>query len=387
MNILYMTLNYAIDEEGLYGDLISGLLKKGHKIALIRPEKSTKLFKVKENFEILDVKTGNPFEKNKFKKGMNQLLLNYYFKRAIKKWLNNRKFDLILYATPPITLCGTIIYCKDKYNAKTFLMLKDIFPQNAVDLKLIRKDGIIYKYFRKQEREYYKISDFIGCMSKGNVEFIKRYNPDILSSKLSIFPNSIDITNLKETIFNKEKTVFIFGGNLGIPQNIEGLLNIIKKMENYKKAEFVIVGQGTEKEKIEKFLENKVVSNLKFLEFLPQDQYENLLQTADIGLISLDPRFTIPNIPSKFQTYLKLKKPVLAITDTSTDLREMIVDNNCGWWCDARNEEMITKTIREICENKEEQLKKGGNGFEYLKREFDIKNNIKIIEEFMKNMT
>ncbi|RGS74705.1 hypothetical protein [Coprococcus sp. AF21-14LB] len=103
----------------------------------------------------------------------------------------------------------------------------------------------------------------------------------------------------------------------------------------------------------------------------------------DVGLISLDPRFTIPNIPSKFQTYLKLKKPVFAMTDRNTDLKEMIEDHKCGWWCAADNEAEIIQTIKYICENKEEQIQKGKNGFEYLKQEFDVEKNVDKIEAFM----
>ncbi|MBS9776000.1 MAG: glycosyltransferase family 4 protein [Fusobacterium sp.] len=384
MKILYMTIRYDITGKGLYQDFVNELNRKNHEVVIVRSSQETKLFSIDKKLKVLDVKTGNPFEKNKFKKGMNQILLNYYFKRAIRKKLKTEKFDLILYATPPITLCGVISYCKKEYKAKTFLMLKDIFPQNAVDLGMIKKNSFIYKYFRKKEKEYYEISDFIGCMSKGNIDYVKKNNPELSEKKIGLFPNSIIIKNIKQTIFNKNKTIFIFGGNLGIPQNIEGLLNIIEKMKDYPKAEFIIIGQGTEKEKVKQFYEQKKLKNFKFMSYLPQDEYEKVLQTADVGIISLDSRFTIPNIPSRFQAYLKLKKPTLAITDTNTDLKEMILDNNCGWWCNAIEQQTILGTIRKICENKEEQKQKGENGFKYLCKEFDVKDNVKKIEVFMK---
>lgn len=384
MNILYLTVSYNIEGMGLYQDLVKELLVKENNITIVRPEKKTQLLRINKKLKVLDVKTGNPFEKNKLKKGINQIFLSLYFKKAIKKYLVEEKYDLILYATPPITLCGTIKYCKKKYDAKTFLMLKDIFPQNAVDLKMLNKQSIIYKYFRKQEEEYYRISDFIGCMSKGNIEYLKNNNQRINVDKIGLFPNSIAIKDIKETVFNKDKTVFIFGGNLGIPQNIDGLLYIIEKLKNYSKAQFIIIGRGTEKEKVKKFYETKKIKNFIFMDYLPQDKYEKMLQTADVGVISLDSRFTIPNIPSRFQVYLKLKKPTLAITDINTDLKEMIIENDCGWWCDARNKDKVIETIKNICENKEEQKQKGNNGFEYLCKEFDVRYNVDIIEKFMK---
>lgn len=379
-----MTISYRFDRTGLYQNLVEELLEKGHTITIVKTEKKNKYKKINSNLSVLDVKTGSPFEKNKFKKGFNLILLNKYFKNAIKKYLSKEKFDLILYETPPITLYETVKYCKNKYSAKTFLMLKDIFPQNAVDLEMIRKNGLIFKYFRNKEKKYYKYSDYIGCMSQGNIDFIKKHNSEIDINKLDIFPNSIKIEEVDAT-FNENKTVFMFGGNLGKPQNTPLLLKIAKELENYRKAEFIIIGNGTEVGKIEEFSKKYNLSNFKYMKELPQNEYEKILEKADVGVISLDSRFTIPNIPSRFQGYMKLKKPTLAIMDINTDLKDMIQDNNCGWWCDARDERKIIETIKLICENKEQQIEYGENGFKYLCKAFDVKENVRKIEEFMEN--
>ncbi len=308
------------------------------------------------------------------------------FKNAINKFLSSEKYDLILYATPPVTLGSVVQFCKKKYNAKTFLMLKDIFPQNAVDLEMIRKNGLLYKYFRKQERRYYRYSDFIGCMSEGNQNYIIKHNADVSPDKLCVFPNSITIDEVEGTSFHEEKTVFIFGGNLGKPQNISSLLKIIKALKNYQKAEFIIVGNGVEQSRIIELIKTEGCNNLVYRDMLPQTEYEELLKRADVGLISLDPRFTIPNIPSKFQSYLKLKKPILAITDTNTDLKDLIAEGKCGWWCDALKMENIISTVQTICENKQAQIQKGKNGFKFLKDKYNVEHNVEILENlFIKN--
>ena len=73
------------------------------------------------------------------------------------------------------TFKKVIDYFKKRDNATTFLLLKDIFPQNAVDLGILSKrgvKGIIYRFFRKKERDLYRISDYIGCMSPANVAYV-----------------------------------------------------------------------------------------------------------------------------------------------------------------------------------------------------------------------
>lgn len=386
MKILYITMSYNPTANNLYNNLVDELLKNGHEITVVRSDskcEETSYEEVSDKYYLLNVKTGNPFESNLVKKGINQISLERFFKKAIKEFLARETYDLILYATPPITLSGVISYCKKYYNAKTFLMLKDIFPQNAVDLGMFSKGSIIYKYFRFVEKKYYTISDYIGCMSQGNIDFVKRHNPTVNYDKLHVFYNSINVENCGKTTFNDDYTKFIFGGNLGKPQNIPYLLEIIKELDGYSKAKFQIIGSGTEQKRISEFIEKNNLSNLTYEEFLPSDEYEKRLETADIGLISLDSRFTIPNIPSKFQSYLKLKKPVLAITDDNTDLRDMIIDNDCGWWCSANNKDEIIESIKRICENKAEQIEKGENGHKYLLQEFDVVDNVRRIEKFM----
>lgn len=381
-----MSIAYSLDANGLYQNLVEGLLNKGHEVTLVRSVNgidSNRFENISQGFRVISVKTQNLFSTNLIKKGLAQVMLPFYFKAAIKEYLDKDEFDLILYATPPVTLAGVIEYCKNKYQAKTFLMLKDIFPQNAVDLGMMKKGSLIYKYFRYQEEKYYRISDYIGCMSQGNVDYVIKHNSNVNPAKLYIFPNSIKIDKEYSPHLNKETTTFMFGGNLGKPQNIPVLLEVLLALKDYDKVKFVIIGDGSEKKLIVDFMKTNNLRNFIYKDSLPQNEYEKVLDSADIGLISLDSRFTIPNIPSRFQTYLKLGKPVLAITDINTDLKEMIIEHDCGWWCDASNRDTIIKTIKKICEDKREQRIKGANGYLYLKESFDVLSNVKIIEDFI----
>ena len=116
---------------------------------------------------------------------------------AIKKYFADVKFDLVLYPTPPVTQVTTVEYVKKRDGAKSYLLLKDIFPQNAVDIGMMKKTGpksILYKMFRKKEEKLYKISDYIGCMSQANVDYVIKHNPGIDASKVHINPNSVEKT-------------------------------------------------------------------------------------------------------------------------------------------------------------------------------------------------
>ena len=84
-------------------------------------------------------------------------------------------------------------YLKNKNpKAISYLQLKDIFPQNAVDMGMFGEKGVFNWYFRNKEKALYKASDFIGCMSPANVKFVLEHNPEIDAKRVEVAPNSIE---------------------------------------------------------------------------------------------------------------------------------------------------------------------------------------------------
>ena len=159
-----------------------------------------------EGVRILGVKTLNIQKTNFVEKGIGTILVKSQFQAAIKKYVGNISFDLILYSTPPLTFTNVVKWLKKKNpNAISYLLLKDIFPQNAVDLQMFSKSSLFYKYFRKKEIELYKHSDYIGCMSPANVEFVIKHNPYIDDKTVEVAPNSIELN--KDCCVIDKKTI------------------------------------------------------------------------------------------------------------------------------------------------------------------------------------
>ena len=138
--MLFLTIGMydSIFQRGGYGDLLRCFLNDGHKVyAVVQGERRTGLETevVDEgNAKTLKVKVGNITKTNVLEKGMATLMIGRHYKKGIEKYYAGIKYDLIIYTTPPITLVGLIEEMKKRDGAKTYLLLKDIFPQNAVDL-------------------------------------------------------------------------------------------------------------------------------------------------------------------------------------------------------------------------------------------------------------
>lgn len=398
MKILFLLLNY--NEDNLYGELVKEFADKGHDVYVAtiieRKYKLGTYLEKRDGINILKIKTGNMFEIGFIEKGITVLSLGYLFKKNIKKYFDNIEFNLVIYHTPPITFGSVIKWLKEKYDVKSYLILRDIFPQNAKDLGII-KNKFIFNFFRKKEKQLYKYSDYIGCMSSGNINFIKNNNPEVQSSKLHILRNWGKIKEQIKTnrqmirqkySYNSDDFIVVFGGNMGKPQALSFLLKLAEHTQDIHNMKYLFIGKGNEKENLKKIILEKQLKNVRFIDFVPREEYELLISACDVGIVSLHSCFTIPNIPSKTIDYFKLSLPILAFTDKNTDYPIILEkEANGGLSCLYGDLDTAKEKLMELYNNKELRQNFGKNGRKYYEKELDVKiaydtiiKNIKLIE-------
>ena len=368
MNVLFISISSLphVSEHGISLDLIHEFRRQGHNMyiicALEKRDNQETYIAEEDGCKILRVKIGNNKRANIIEKGLTTVLLPKKYIAAIKKYYSDVKFDLVLYPTPPVTQVETVEYIKKRDGAKSYLLLKDIFPQNAVDIGMMSKSGIkgfLYRHFRRTEKRLYKVSDYIGCMSQANVDYVIKHNPEVDPNKIEVCPNSIEV--IDKSVDEKsrveirrkygiplDKKIFVYGGNLGKPQDIPFIIECMKASSSIEEAFFVIVGDGSEYGKLEEYVKSANQSNLRLMQRLPKEDYDTLVGACDVGLIFLDHRFTIPNFPSRLLGYMQAKIPVLAVTDPNTDIGKVIVDGGFGWWCESNDSNKFATIVEEI---------------------------------------
>lgn len=397
MNVLFLTLLDfdSLDERNIYTDLLREFAKHGHNLFVISPvekrkKQETRLLET-DKAMILKLKIGNTQKTNIIEKGISTISIEPKFIAGIKKYFFDIKFDLVIYSTPPITFCNAIEFVKRRDGAKTYLLLKDIFPQNAVDLGMMSKSGVkglIYKFFRNKEKKLYRISDYIGCMSQANVDYVLKHNPEINPEKVEICPNSIEVVDMsvnektRDEIRNKysiplDKKVFVYGGNLGKPQGIPFLIDCLEKCKNMDEVFFLVVGDGTEYDLIENYMNKSCSKNLKLMKRLPKGDYDTMMAACDVGMIFLDYRFTIPNFPSRILSYMQAKIPVLACTDPNTDIGDIVEQNGFGLKCMSNDIRSFVQCEKKTLTSDIKDM--GKKGHDYLETHYTVKNGYEII--------
>lgn len=393
MKILFLTIGavYNFNSSGAYTDLLKCFYRNGHDVyavgAIERRLKQNTTCIEECGINILRVKVGNITKTGLIEKGISMLTISNYYEKAILFYYKNVKFDIILYTTPPITIAPLVQKLKKKYNAYTYLLLKDIFPQNAVDIGILSRNGargIIYRYFQMLEKNLYRISDKIGCMSTANVAYLKKNNPEISVCKLEVCPNTIDALDTKNSTskFNVRKKygiptdryILLYGGNFGKPQDVNYIIKALKCCHMLNNIHFVLCGSGTEFHKIVDFQRQSTLPNITILKVMDYEKYIELVLACDIGLLFLDHRFTIPNFPSRLLDYMRCGLPVIAATDRNTDVGRVIESGEFGWWVESKNPKEYCDLVKKIFSSTEVKMElkiKSRNAKKYLQANYE----------------
>ncbi len=365
---------------GMYVDLASEMQRQGYDVTVMAPDNDykTTFVNTERGMRVVRIKSRKTVgEPNMIKKGIGLALLPSYFKSAFNKFLNREKFDWIFMPTPPITLADFVEYAKAKTGAKFYLILRDIHPQSVHSIGLI-KYKFMYNYLAKRALKGYKLADKIGCMSQGNIDFINSNYPSIVPGKSVLLYNwlkkgttpNLDVEKIKEANGLKDKFVVLFGGNIGLGQRIENILLLAREYKNNDGIRFVIIGKGVEKKRLEKIAIEEGLSNIVFMNFMPQDEYLTFMKNADVGLISINENYSVPTCPSKAVAYMSLGVPIFAIINPNNDYKDFIINSGAGYAVEGGDEKNILEKFDRMISNPSirRSMKDAGEKFysEYL---------------------
>lgn len=405
MNILFLSIidipQGRMKNPGIYTDTLRQLKAMGHNVFVACGHEKRNgildnIVSTDEEITVLHVPIGDVTKTQYIKKGINTVLLPRKFTSSINQHFKDVHFDLVLYATPPVTLCSTVKAIKKKHNAKSYLLLKDMWPEGISSLGVIRKDGVIYKYFEHQEKAMYKVSDYIGCMSEACVQYLYKHHPQIQRESIMVCPNSLAPCDLslndeeKKAIREKyslpqNKILVAYGGNLGKAQGIDFLMENLKSNETKDQIHFVIIGSGLEFPRLKKFVEENRPKNVTLLERMPREDYNRVMAGCDVGMILLNYRLTVPNTPSRTLDYMQAKLPVIACVDSVTDMGDIVEAGQFGWKCFSNDSRRFSEILDIIIEKKDRLSTIGSNGYEYFLKHYTAEIVSKIIIEAASN--
>jgi glycosyltransferase involved in cell wall biosynthesis len=272
---------------------------------------------------------------SRVRRAINETLLSRAAWKALRTHLKNHSHDLIVYYSPSIFWGPLVRKLKKLWACPSYLILRDIFPQWAIDSGILSENSPVTKFFRYFEQVNYRAANVIALQSAGDLQRFQKYCPE--GAQLDLLYNwaaDVSATSIGNTYRDKlglhDKVVYFYGGNIGHAQNMLNLVCLAKNMRSEEKAHFVFAGTGDEVDLVQHEIEREGLDNLTLLPPVPQEDYHAMLNEFDVGLFSLHPSHTTNNFPGKLLGYMQAQKPILGSINKNNDLKSVVENADAG---------------------------------------------------------
>lgn len=319
-------------------DLAQELLQQGHEpIVIVPTEELHKAWKSEllDGVQVFRLAAFKTINIGYFRRALSEILLPLTMFYGLRK--SNfpiTKLDAVVWYSPTIFFGPLIWILKRSSKCPSYLILRDIFPEWALDLNILKK-GLVYYLFKLVAKYQYYVADVIGVQTKSNLDYLSNWAKkpnrrlEVLNNWLSIESKQGTSISISETHLAGKK-ILIYIGNMGIAQGMDILIDLAVSLKHRQDIGFLFVGRGTEVERLQSYARKNSLDNILFYDEVDSKELPSLLAMCHVGLLALDPRHKSHNIPGKFLTYMQAGLPVLARINTGTDLLELIENEGVG---------------------------------------------------------
>jgi len=406
MHTIWIVNHFAITPDlpggSRHFDFSVELVKHGHPVSIFASDFSylhrkyyklsnKQLFLIEKNNGINFVWVkASPYEENNLQRVFNMLSFSINFLRVAFKL---PKPDIIIGSSPHLfaALAGYIL--SKIRGAKFVLEIRDLWPQVLVDMGKAKENSFLIKVLRNIERFLYRKSDKIIVLAQGSIQYLEKYG--IPRSKIVFIPNGVNFEQIKPTLDRKQarqkyqfnKFTLVYTGAHGPANALGTILLAAEKLGAQNNIEFVLLGDGPDKDKLKEFAFKQNINNVRFLDPISKREMPDFLLAADVGIITLGKvdLFSYGVSPNKLFHYMGSGLPVICAV--GGDMGRMVEDAGAGMSIVPENGEIMAQVVNELYQMdplKRTQL--GKNGRNYVAKYYTSEKQVEKIEGILKEL-
>lgn len=372
MKVLFFSLS---PKSGLYLSLAEEFVRNGHEVCFYSPSNKNEEYEGHiKGLKYVFFKAGALTQVGLVQKAVSTATFPGAALKGLKKYINPGEYQLVMLSTPTIAYYKAIKFIRRKNpSIKFYLILRDIYPE-AIKASKISQIPFVYGVMKNQAQKVYQMADKIGCMSPHSVALIQNNYCQETKDKVCLLENwgakeeyIYPDLSIREKYGLDGKFIVIYGGNLGVAQKLGHILDLAKLNSDKEDVLFLFIGKGTQSKMLKQRISDEQIKNVQIWDEMPRDEYEQILKTADLGLISLRTRAQFANIPSKTVSYMANKIPILASIDKVGDYRSFVIDRvKCGLWAFDDDLQGLSNNLNSLYYNESLRKEMGENGRAYF---------------------
>jgi glycosyltransferase involved in cell wall biosynthesis len=376
-------------------DLSIELVRQGHHVTVMLPAPSLNqswALSDMNGVRVLRLKAPQTKDISYVRRTMAEFLMPFAMKRQLHNSpLAEETWDGVAWYSPSIFHGPFVNSLKRANKCKSYLIIRDIFPEWAVDMGLMGR-GLPYKFFDAVARYQYSVADVIGVQTPGNLSYFKNWQSHP-KRQLEVLPNWLDQPVKKHCSIRINETtlagrmIFIYAGNMGVAEGMEIMLDLAHRLVQREEIGFMFVGRGSEVARIKSIAHKHQLTNVLFFDEIDSDEIPDLYSQCSAGLMALDSRHKSHNIPGKFLTYMQCGLPVLANVNSGNDLVDIIRSEQVGYVCESNQIEELLVLANQLIEKIQNHSNFSLRCQALFQRNFSVERVAKQIVSSMKSVS
>ena len=338
------------------GDLSKELVRQGHELTVIAPSSDLKqpwLLELLNGVQVMRLKAHRTKDIGYYRRTINELLLPFMMLHNLRKSpLANVRWEGLVWYSPSIFLGPIANTFKKSSACRSYLILRDIFPEWAVDMGLLGR-GMPYRFFKAIERYQYSVANVIGVQTPANLPYFDAglvragQRVEVLQNWLADWPDVGCSISIADGPLVGRK-LFVYAGNMGVAQGIDIFIDLAERLIGRRDIGFIFVGRGIDAKRLHECASARGLHNVVFYDEIDPSEIPGLYAQCHVGLVALDPRHKTHNIPGKFLSYMQSGLPVLASINPGNDLEQLIKCEGVGLVCTDYSLDTLQRLAEEL---------------------------------------
>jgi colanic acid biosynthesis glycosyl transferase WcaI len=271
--------------------------------------------------------------------------------------LSNKRHDVLFTTShPPILLAWITQWCARLTKASFVNYYHDIYPELGHAAGLLSK-GLFYRWLLNIDQSNCNKAAAVIVLSKDMENTLRNRQANntkkfhVINS--FILPSQGSTSELPPEFFKApENFRILFAGNIGNFQGLEAVVDTARLLEGHEDIQFLFIGDGAAKPD----LINRAGSLAgKTISFFPRQEIaviNRIMETADLGLITLASNIYQMAYPSKTMNYMAQGCPLLVAVEPESELSQFVKEKNIGYVAPPQNATALKDAILQAYEEK-----------------------------------
>ncbi len=302
--------------------------------------------------------------------------------QVMLRGLFTRRLERILVSTSPPMASVAAVFIRFFRRVPITFWAMDINPDQIVAMGHARDGSLMPRLFDVLNRAILKRARGVVALDRFMAERLEAKAP--VGDRMVIVPpwpheSHLEPVAHSDNPFRKEqglddKFVVMYSGNISPAHSVETILEAARRIQNHDRLVFLFIGGGNGKKRIDEFIAEHNLTNVRTLPYQPLEKIKYSLSAADMHLVAMGAEMVGIVHPCKIYGAMTVARPILLLGPRESHAGELLEKFRIGWQVDHGDVDGAQQTLEKMAAASEAELAEmGTRGREAIQQQLSMK--------------